>query len=314
MRIMNKYLLIIISLLFVGLGACQDDDTEVVPVWEQKNLYRVKEIVGTNAKWGDFRLEFSYTNEKLDSIVCYDKQEKMLGRLSATYSNSTVYFYWYDYVVSIDADSVAKIHPDSIPYSAQLATSWNYQLDDNKIKEEVVAYYGPKKLSVDADFDYTYELKGEMKYLYEYGINGCNLFMRVLNLYDANEMPIKYEFMYEQNLASGYIKHIYNSDSWVPNSKVIYVRKGGQVCGIEEYVLKEEWALSSMQELVYQGNYPVRLESGEDVVEYVCDTNGCLVEMQSKTAKIEIKYEAGHGNFNWLQMPKVLLSAAPYIK
>ena len=313
MRIMNKYLLIIISLLFVGLGACQDDDTEVVPVWEQKNLYRVKEIAGTNAKWGDFRLEFSYSNEKLDSIVCYDKQEKMLGRLSATYSNSAVYFYWYDYVVSIDADSVAKIHPDSIPYSAQLATSWNYKLDNNEIIEEIVAYYGPKELPEDADFDYTYELKGEMKYMYEHDVNGRNLFMRVLNLHETDEMPIKYEFLYEQNLKNGYVKYVYGIDSWNPSSKVMYIRGGEQVCGMEEFVFKDGWVLQSKQEFIYQGSNPIRLENGGDVIEYVYE-KGCLTKLQSKDIEIEIKYEAGHGNFYWLQMPEVLLSAAPYIK
>ena len=311
---MNKYLLIMVSFWLVIMSACQDHDTDVVPVWKQKNLYRVKEIAGTNEAWGNFRLECGYVNEKLDSIVRYDEKGKIMGRLMTSYYGNSADFYWYDYVVSVDADSVAKLDSDSIPYALQLAVHWNYQLSEDKIKQEIVTTYGVKELPVGADFDYTYELKGEIKYLYEYGEDSRPLYLRVLNLYNGDEMPAKYEFLYEQDRKAGYLEYKYETASWLPYRKVVYEWADDQVKSINEFLEEEGWNLIGKQEFTYQGTLPVRLTTSAGNTDYGYNSNDCLSEIQSKNAKVKVTYESGNGNFSWLKMPERLFSAAPSIE
>lgn len=310
----NKYIYIVFLLLIFGLGACQKDEAEEGAGRNKKNLYRVKEISGTNKAWGEFRLECSYVNEKLDSAVCYNSDGKMIGKLMTSYSGANVNFYWYDKVVSVSPDSVAKLNPDSIPFVLQVAAHWEFQLSDDLIKQEIVAFYGSKILLEGAEFDYTYELKEEMKYLYEYDSDGRPLYMRVLNLVDGEQLPHKYEFLYEQNKPIGYIDNIYQEDQWKEVRKLSYEWQNEQIRYMADYAMNGEWKLEEKSEIKYDGRYPAQLITAEGIISYSFDVNGNLTHMQQGNNSFRIKYETGHGNFSFLEWPWYLLTAEPQLK
>lgn len=311
---MNKYIYLIFLLLVFGLNACQKDDAGEASEGNKKNLYRVKEIAGTNDAWGEFRLVCSYVNEKLDSAVCYDAEGEMIGKLMTSYSGANVNLYWYDKVVSVSPDSVAKLDPDSIPYVLQPAAHWEFRLNGDLIKQEIVAYYGPRELPEEAEFDYTYELKDEMKYLYEYDAWGRPLYLRVLNLIDGEQLPHKYVFLYEQDRPVGYIEQEYQEEQWKEVRKLSYEWQGGQICCMAEYVMNEEWELKEKGEFKYNGRYPAQLITTEGTVSYSFDGNGNLTYWQQGNRSFTIKYEAGHGNFSLLEWPRYLLTAEPQVK
>lgn len=310
----NKYIYLIFLLLIFGLGACQKDDAQEGEGRNKKNLYRVKEITGTHEALGEFRLECSYVNEKLDSAVCYNSEGEMIGKLMTSYSGAHVNFYWYDKVVSVPSDSVTKLNPDSIPYVLQIATHWEFWLSGDLIKQEIVAYYGSKVLPEGAEFDYTYELKDEMKYLYEYDSDGRPLYLRVLNLFDGEQLPHKYEFLYEQNKSIGYIDYIYQVEQWKEVRKLSYEWQDEQIRYMAEYRMDEEWKLGEKSEIKYDGRYPVQVINGESTVSYSFDGNGNLTYMQQGNSMFRIKYEAGHGNFSFVEWPNYLLTAKPQLK
>lgn len=309
---MKRYIFFMF-LLLSAMVACQDDDDPVVPA-QSKNLYRVREISGINERWGEFRLKCGYTNERLDSIVRYDAQGKIQNRLVTSYSGSIARFYWYDYVVSVSPDSVAKLEPDSIPRVLQLAASWYFQLKDGLIREEQRNTYGPKTLSKDAEFDYTYELQSEAKYLFEYDEAGRLAVMRRMNLLDIEEHPLKYEFLYENDRQAEFIEHFYRTDAWKPVRKVANEWQGGQLKAVLEYVMDQDWVLQEKRDFVYSGGFPSQLLSETGNVSYSFDAAGNLTGYRCGNISLQMKYEAGHGNFSWIQWPECLLTVEPGVK
>ena len=309
----SKYIFSIFLIWTMGWVACQKEDE---PEMERniKNLFRVKEISGTNPTLGEFRLQCGYVNEKLDSMVLYDREGKVRGRLVALYAGSKADFYWYDYVVSVDADSAAKLEPDSVPRVLQIRTHWNYQLSGNLIQQEIITAYGPRAPAPDAEFDYTYEVKSEMKYLYEYAPSGRLLYLRTMNLNDPNQPPHKYEFSYKQNRNTGYIEYVYQTDSWIPGYKMDYEWSDDRIKAMVESVMNGDWQLRQKSEFSWQGAYPARLSSDEKSIEYAYDIHGNLSGIRTGEEEYKMTYENGHGNFDWFRMPENLFTMAPVIK
>lgn len=311
---MKRYIFFMF-LLLSAMVACQDDDDPVVSAeMHGKNLYRVQEISGINERWGEFQLKCGYTNERLDSIVRYDAEGKVQNRLVTNYSGSTVRFYWYDYVVSVSPDSVAKLEPDSVPRVLQLAASWYFQLKNELIREEQLNIYRPKVLPGSAEFDYTYELQSETKYLFEYDEAGRLLYMRRMNLLDIEEHPLKYEFLYENNRNAGFIETFYRTNAWEPVRKVADEWQGEQLKVMLEYRMDRDWELQERKELVYNGIFPSQLITENGNVSYSFDENGNLTDYRCGKTSLQIKYEAGHGNFSWIKWPDCLLTAEPGVK
>lgn len=311
---MKRYIFFMF-LLLSAMVACQDDDDSVVSAGMQgKNLYRVQEISGINERWGEFKLKCGYTNKQLDSIVRYDAEGKIQSRLVTNYSGSTARFYWYDYVVSVSPDSVAKLEPDSVPRVLQLAVSWYFQLKNELIREEQLNTYGPKTLSEGAEFDYTYELQSETKYLFEYDETGRLLYMRRMNLLNTEEHPCKYEFFYENHRQAGFVENLYRTDGWEPVRKVANEWQGGQLKAVLEYVMDQDWVLQEKKDFVYSGDFPSQLISETGNVSYSFDAAGNLTGYRCGNISLQMKYEAGHGNFSWIKWPECLLTVEPGVK
>ncbi len=310
---MKRYIFLMF-LLLAGMVACQDDDPVVPAGMNGKNLYRVKEIAGTNERWGEFLLKCGYTNERLDSIVRYDARGKIQNRLVTNYSGSTVRFYWYDYVVSVSPDSVAKLEPDSVPRVLQLAVSWYFQLKNERIKEEQLSIYRPKALPEGAEFDYMYEQQSEVKYLFEYDEAGQLLCMRRMNLLDPEDRPLKYEFLYENSRNAGFVETLYRTNAWEPVRKVANEWQGEQLKVILEYTMGEDWELQEKKEWVYNGIFPSQSIAEKGNASYSFDENGNLTGYQCGKTSLQIKYETGHGNFSWIKWPDCLLTAEPGVK
>ena len=75
-----KYILMLL-LAGIWISACQDND-DVKPSNEGLNEFRVKEIVGRNDLWGDFKINLNYSDDRLDIGVVVNKDQDTIANLT----------------------------------------------------------------------------------------------------------------------------------------------------------------------------------------------------------------------------------------
>ena len=71
-------------LLGAGLFACSDSDDDLDVNDSPKNKFRVKEITGKNAHWGEYVMNMVYYEETLDSVVVRDHANDKLAVMTSS--------------------------------------------------------------------------------------------------------------------------------------------------------------------------------------------------------------------------------------
>ena len=180
-----KYIVSIvqISLLLLTMVACNKEEAYSTGIGDSG--YRVKKITGHNELWQDYTMECAYENGRLDSAVIYHHNKSVRSLLYMTYKTDLTEAEILDVVPMVDQDSVAKLHPDSIPYAMETAMLIRFTVDEaNRIKSQHIEYWRPMEQDPGEDYEYRYEMKEQINFLYEYAEDGRLLIWRSPNYQD----------------------------------------------------------------------------------------------------------------------------------
>lgn len=306
-----KKLLIFILLGFI-IASCNNDDDDIAMGNSGKNGFRVKEIKGSNAHWGNYTMTVSYKNEDMeyiwvcngqDTIAHLSKEERPVGNGNA-YA-STIYRI-YDYVANISEDSIRKLEDkygvevakDSIPVVSRELFSAQVAYENGRLWQQTLLF---NIQYPDMSDGAQYLKKDRYKYIYEYSANGavsiCRMF---IDTFDTSDPDLNADVQ-ERAIR-----------------KLVFVYAGGRIAGMEEYRAEDEYGseasyvkvtdwnftyagdrLTAANDITYQwsGNTVSVTRVGE-VVRYTLNNDGYLTRIDYANGDyVEVTYEAGNGNF-----------------
>lgn len=307
-----KKLLIFILLGFIA-ASCNNDDDDTTPGNSGKNRFRVKEIKGSNAHWGDYTMTVSYRDEEMENIwvcngqdtVAYLSKEERAAGNGNDYA-STIYRI-YDYVSNISEDSIRKLQDkygveaakDSIPVVERELFLAQVYYDNDRLWQQMLLTSTPYP---DIKEGVQYLKKERYKYIYEYNANGelgiCRMF---IDTFDTSDPDLNTDVQ----------------DRAV--RKLVFDYSGDRIAGMEEYRAEDEYGsdasyvkvtdwnfgytgdrLTAANDMTYQwsGNTLTVTRNGE-VVRYTLNNDGYLVRIDYANGEyVEVTYEAGHGDFS----------------
>lgn len=307
---MKKFLIFI--LLGFIVASCDKDDNDIAMGNSGKNEFRVKEIKGSNGHWGDYTMTVSYRAENMeyiwvysgkDTIAYLSKEERAIGN-GNDYA-STIYRI-NDYVANISEDSIRKLEDkygmeaakDSIPVVSRELFSAQVAYENGRLWQQTLL---SNVQYPDMSDGALYLKKDRYKYIYEYNANGvvtiCRMF---IDQFDTSDPDLNADVQ-ERTVR-----------------KLMFVYSGGKVSGMEEYRAEDEYGseasyvkvtdwnftyagdqLTAAKDITYQwsGNTMSVTRDGE-VVRYTLNNDGYLTRIDYANGDyLEVKYEAGNGNF-----------------
>ena len=306
-----RKLLIFILLGFI-IASCNKDDNNIAQGNFGKNKFRVKEIKGSNAHWGDYTMIVSYRAEEMeniwvrhgqDTIAHLTKEEKPVGN-GNDYA-STIYRI-NDYVANISEDSIRKLEDkygveaakDSIPVVEREVFSAQVYYDNGRLWQQILLTSVPYP---DMSEGAQYLKKERYKYIYEYDANGnigiCRMF---IDTFDTSDPDLNADVQ-ERAVR-----------------KLVFDYSGDRIAGMEEYRAEDEYGsdasyvkvpdwnfiyagdrLTAANDLTYQwsGNTLSVTRDGK-VVRYTLNNDGYPTRIDYANGEyVEVTYEAGNGNF-----------------
>lgn len=308
-----KYLILIIC-LFIGMAACHDSDDNTTPGQEEtKNTSRVKEINGKNSYWGEYHMQFIYYGDKVDSAWIWNAGKDTIALLTTSEDDKALTYYISDFIPAIDPDSIQKLEDrygplakDSIPMMTRTLYSVKNQFTNGILMAQEFAYYRPREdVGTGVDFNNKYLNDKRIRYIYEYNAAGTLKICRVFrDVYEKDpddnaefqRVIYKAEFSYDD---AGHVTTI----AWYE--------------GDDRYETTASYRLADTYQLVYSGDLPTSL-NGEHLqlqyqgtgklissimkdgssVKYSYTGEGYLNRIEEENGEyIEVKYEAGNGNF-----------------
>ena len=300
---MKKWMIYL--LLGAVLFACSDSDDDVDVKVTPKNKFRVKEITGKNSHWGEYVMNMVYYYETLDSVVVRDKENNKLAVMT---SYNGLKYSLEDYIPNIDADSIQKLYDkygadakDSIPLIGREL----FALTNEYKHEELVAQtfvYNKAREDVGSGKDFNNK---RVRYIYEYDERGDLVICRVLE--DAYKKEIKdnekfdrlvYKAVMEFSGSTVTSVALYQSDEvygsgedYKLNDTYTFSYSGGLLTQVSGERLNLEYQYSGGQVTA------IRYTDGERTYEY--NSDGFLKRVDFGNGEyMEIKYEAGHGDFH----------------
>ncbi len=304
---------IIYLLLGAGLLACNDSDDDVDIKVTPKNKFRVKEIIGKNSHWGEYVMDMVYYNETLDSAVVHDKENNKLAVMTSYDVDNGLKYSLEDYIPNIDADSIQKLYDkygadakDSIPLiGRELFTLTNEYKHEELVAQTFVYNKARENVGGGKDFNNKYLKDRRVRYIYEYGERDDLIICRVL------EDTYKKEIKDNENFDRLVYKAVLDFDGNRITSVNLY--QSDEVYGSgEDYKLNDIYTFSYSDELLvkvsgerlnieyqYFGDkiIVIRYVDGEKNYEY--NSDGFLKRVDFGNGEyMEIKYEAGHGDFH----------------
>ena len=304
---------IIYLLLGAGLLACNDSDDDVDIKVTSKNKFRVKEIIGKNSHWGEYVMDMVYYNETFDSAVVHDKENNKLAVMTSYDVDNGLKYSLEDYIPNIDADSIQKLYDkygadakDSIPLiGRELFTLTNEYKHEELVAQTFVYNKARENVGGGKDFNNKYLKDRRVRYIYEYGERDDLIICRVL------EDTYKKEIKDNENFDRLVYKAVLDFDGNRITSVNLY--QSDEVYGSgEDYKLNDTYTFSYSDGLLvkvfgerlnveyqYFGDkiIVIRYVDGEKNYEY--NSDGFLKRVDFGNGEyMEIKYEAGHGDFH----------------
>ena len=304
---------IIYLLLGAGLFACSDSDDDVDVKVTPKNKFRVKEITGKNSHWGEYVMNMVYYYETLDSVVVRDKENNKLAVMTSYDVDNGLKYSLEDYIPNIDADSIQKLYDkygadakDSIPLiGRELFALTNVYKHEELVAQTFVYNKAREDVGSGKDFNNKYLKNKRIRYIYEYDERGDLVICRVLE--DTYKKEIKdnenfdrlvYKAVMEFSGSTVTSVALYQSDEvygsgedYKLNDTYIFSYSGGLLTQVSGERLNLEYQYSGGQVIA------ILYTDGERTYEY--NSDGFLKRVDFGNGEyMEIKYEAGHGDFH----------------
>ncbi|WP_455509851.1 hypothetical protein [Butyricimonas paravirosa] len=308
---MKKWMIYL--LLGAGLFACSDSDDDVDVKVTPKNKFRVKEITGKNSHWGEYVMNMVYYYETLDSVVVRDKENNKLAVMTSYDVDNGLKYSLEDYIPNIDADSIQKLYDkygadakDSIPLiGRELFALTNEYKHEELVAQTFVYNKAREDVGSGKDFNNKYLKNKRVRYIYEYDERGDLVICRVLE--DAYKKEIKdnenfdrlvYKTVMEFSGSMVTSVALYQSDEvygsgedYKLNDTYTFSYSGGLLTKVSGERLNLEYQYSGGQVTA------IRYTNGERTYEY--NSDGFLKRVDFGNGEyMEIKYEAGHGDFH----------------
>lgn len=308
---MKKWMIYL--LLGAGLFACSDSDDDVDVKVTPKNKFRVKEITGKNSHWGEYIMNMVYYYETLDSVVVRDKENNKLAVMTSYDVDNGLKYSLEDYIPNIDADSIQKLYDkygadakDSIPLiGRELFTLTNEYKHEELVAQTFVFNKAREDVGSGKDFNNKYLKDRRVRYIYEYDERGDLVICRVLE--DTYEKEIKdndnfdrlvYKAVTDFDRGTVTSVNLYQSDEvygsgedYKLNDTYTFSYSGGLLTKVSGEKLNLDYQYSGDQVIA------IRYMDGERTYEY--NSDGCLKRVDFGNGEyMEIKYEAGHGDFH----------------
>lgn len=307
-----KKLLIFVLLGFIVASCDKDEDGSAT--WNfGKNEFRVKEIKGSNAHWGDYTMSVAYKAEEMeeiwvcsgqDTIAYLSKEERPVGNGN---EYASTFYRIYDYVPAISEDSIRKLEEkygveaakDSIPVVSRELFSVEVAYENGRLWQQTLLSY---VRFPDMSESVQYLRKERYKYIYEYDGDGamgiCRMFFDTFDTSDP-DLNTKVQERAVRKLVFGYT--------------------GGRLAAMEEYRAEDEYGSEASYVKVKDWNFTYageRLTAANDI-SYQWDAHAVSVTREGETVRytfdekgyvkridytdgeyIEVKYEGGNGNFS----------------
>ena len=308
---MKKWMIYL--LLGAVLFACSDSDDDVDVKVTPKNKFRVKEITGKNSHWGEYVMNMVYYYETLDSVVVRDKENNKLAVMTSYDVDNGLKYSLEDYIPNIDADSIQKLYDkygadakDSIPLiGRELFALTNEYKHEELVAQTFVYNKAREDVGSGKDFNNKYLKNKRVRYIYEYDERGDLVICRVLE--DAYKKEIKDNEKFDRLV----YKAVMEFSGSTVTSVALY--QSDEVYGSgEDYKLTDTYTFSYSGGLLtqvsgerlnleyqYSGGQvtAIRYTDGERTYEY--NSDGFLKRVDFGNGEyMEIKYEAGHGDFH----------------
>ena len=308
---MKKWMIYL--LLGAVLFACSDSDDDVDVKVTPKNKFRVKEITGKNSHWGEYVMNMVYYYETLDSVVVRDKENNKLAVMTSYDVDNGLKYSLEDYIPTIDADSIQKLYDkygadakDSIPLiGRELFALTNEYKHEELVAQTFVYNKAREDVGSGKDFNNKYLKNKRVRYIYEYDERGDLVICRVLE--DAYKKEIKdnekfdrlvYKAVMEFSGSTVTSVALYQSDEvygsgedYKLNDTYTFSYSGGLLTQVSGERLNLEYQYSGGQVTA------IRYTDGERTYEY--NSDGFLKRVDFGNGEyMEIKYEAGHGDFH----------------
>ena len=308
---MKKWMIYV--LLGAVLFACSDSDDDVDVKVTPKNKFRVKEITGKNSHWGEYVMNMVYYYETLDSVVVRDKENNKLAVMTSYDVDNGLKYSLEDYIPNIDADSIQKLYDkygadakDSIPLiGRELFALTNEYKHEELVAQTFVYNKAREDVGSGKDFNNKYLKNKRVRYIYEYDERGDLVICRVLE--DAYKKEIKdnekfdrlvYKAVMEFSGSTVTSVALYQSDEvygsgedYKLNDTYTFSYSGGLLTQVSGERLNLEYQYSGGQVTA------IRYTDGERTYEY--NSDGFLKRVDFGNGEyMEIKYEAGHGDFH----------------
>lgn len=301
----------IIMIMSVALGVCMlSCDKDSGDNGHGTADFRVKRISGSNARWGEFELLFLYTPDGLlerawrRNTVQPESKRDTLGRMDVSYQNSLTSMSLYDYVLNIDADSLAKLieeYPTNYSDSLRRRRVARLQMENVFYKDEntviLTQMVPPADFGAGDDFSTRYKNLCETTSMLEYDTKGRIIVIRrFVNTYAQNGLNAdfettidKYEFSYSGDgptAGNYYLQSSYVPDSWLGEGSWQYSYSDGRPMSIigDGYTWERSGATLTIT------------EAGA-VTHCTLDDNGNVTGATLPDgSQIMIEYEPGRGN------------------
>jgi lipoprotein len=308
---MKKWMIYL--LLGAMLFACSDSDDDVDVKVTPKNKFRVKEITGKNSHWGEYVMNMVYYYETLDSVVVRDKENNKLAVMTSYDVDNGLKYSLEDYIPNIDADSIQKLYDkygadakDSIPLiGRELFALTNEYKHEELVAQTFVYNKAREDVGSGKDFNNKYLKNKRVRYIYEYDERGDLVICRVLE--DAYKKEIKdnekfdrlvYKAVMEFSGSTVTSVALYQSDEvygsgedYKLNDTYTFSYSGGLLTKVSGERLNLEYQYSGGQVIA------ILYTDGERTYEY--NSDGFLKRVDFGNGEyMEIKYEAGHGDFH----------------
>lgn len=297
-----------------------------------KNSYRAKTISGRNAHWGDFKLELSYKNEKMDTARLLNAEGRKVGQIRVKLSSSTNQTYYVDdFVPKISPDSIQRLDErltatygkgnytleDSVPLSQE--NLFSAQLTQDKFTRETKitrVYYGPVDDPL-SNGKYVYKYRKIMQMIdsYEYDDENNLIAERVFeDVYDADDEKKyerrvrKYEYVYHDKQLSAIIHYEAEAGAdFTEYDRYQFNYTAGKLTTIQGQTLTKQFT--------YDGNSISSVSYGDRNYSYKYDTHGNVTRIDTGNGNyMEIEYEPGHGNIEQLLPFVERMLGDPYVK
>ena len=291
---MKKWMIYL--LLGAMLFACSDSDDDVDVKVTPKNKFRVKEITGKNSHWGEYVMNMVYYYETLDSVVVRDKENNKLAVMTSYDVDNGLKYSLEDYIPNIDADSIQKLYDkygadakDSIPLiGRELFALTNEYKHEELVAQTFVYNKAREDVGSGKDFNNKYLKNKRVRYIYEYDERGDLVICRVLE--DAYKKEIKDNEKFDRLVYQS--DEVYGSgEHYKLNDTYTFSYSGGLLTKVSGERLNLEYQYSGGQVIA------ILYTDGERTYEY--NSDGFLKRVDFGNGEyMEIKYEAGHGDFH----------------